>query len=655
MDKLQMHSPDRAQGNIAKIRELFPECVTETRDEATGAVRLAVDFDQLRQELSGHIVDGPQERYRLDWPGKREALALANAPVAMALRPSTEESVDFNGTQNLFIEGDNLEVIKILQESLLGKVKLIYIDPPYNTGKDFIYEDDFCENFSTYLARSEQTDMAGNKLVSNFEKNGRFHSDWLSMMYSRLRVARNLLADEGVIAVHMDEHEYSNLEKLLSEVFGEKNNLGTIVWDKRNPKGDATRIAQQHEYISLYTKNYESFRESVDFRRIKENAQTILDKAAAVIKQKGGINEASRNAFGKWASAQDFSGGEKAYSLIDDTGDVYQTVSMAWPNKKKAPDEYSIPLVHPITGKECPVPERGWRNPPKTMRSLLDAGLIVFGSDETTQPRRKYLLKENTKENISSLMYYGGSDDALFSQMDLVFDNPKPVEVARRIIQSIASGNDIVLDFFAGSGTCAHAVLDLNASSGSNLRFILVQLADPISDNNVVTKTGCQTIADLCKERIRRIGEKVADGEGHPDWNRDIGFRVLKLDTSNMKDVYYRPDELKQSDLLDLVDNVRDGRTDEDLLYQVLVDWGVDLTLPIHRETVQGKTVFFVDSSALVACFDCGITVDLVKDLAGHKPLRVVFRDNGFVSDAVKINVTQIFRQLSPSTEVKAI
>lgn len=655
MDKLKMHSPDLSQDNIAKIRELFPGCVTEARDEATGKLRLAVDFDLLRQELSDHIVEGSQERYRLDWPGKREALALANAPIAMALRPSMEESVDFERTQNLFIEGDNLEAIKLLQESHLGQVKLIYIDPPYNTGSDFIYEDDFCEDYSSYLTRSEQIDPSGNKLVSNSEANGRFHSDWLSMMYARIRVARNLLSEDGVIAVHMDENEYANLEKLLTEVFGEKNNLGTIVWDKRNPKGDATRVAQQHEYISLYAKDYECFKHKVDFRRPKENAQIMLDKAAALIKQHGGINAASRGAFKKWLSAQDFSGGEKAYSLIDENGDVYRTVSMAWPNKKRAPDEYFIPLVHPVTGRECPVPERGWRNPPKTMKSLLDAGQIVFGPDESTQPTRKYLLKENTKENISSVMYFGGSDDALFSQLGLAFDNPKPVQVARRIIQSVASGNDIVLDFFAGSGTCAHAVMELNASTGSNLRFILVQLAEQISDSSVVAKTGCRTIADLCKERIRRAGKKVLDGECHPAWNRDVGFRVLKVDTSNMKDVYYCPDELKQSDLLDMVDNVKEGRTAEDLLFQVLVDWGVDLTLPIRRETVQGKTVFFVDDNALVACFDRGVTEDLVKTLAKHEPLRVVFRDNGFVSDAVKINVRQIFRQLSPITDVKSI
>ncbi len=655
MDKLKMHSPDLSQENIAKIREMFPGCVTEARDKATGAVRLAVDFDQLRQELNDDIAEGLQERYRLDWPGKREALALANAPINKSLRPAREESVDFDTTQNLFIEGDNLDALKLLQQSHLGEIKLIYIDPPYNTGSDFIYKDDYCEYYSSYLTRSEQVDPSGNKLVSNSETNGRFHSDWLSMMFSRVRIARNLLSEDGVIAVHMDENEYANIEKLLTEVFGEKNNLGTIVWDKRNPKGDATRVAQQHEYISLYVRDYECFRHKVDFRRPKENSKIILDKAAAYIKLHGGVNSASREAFKKWLSAQDFSGGEKAYYLIDENSDVYRTVSMAWPNKKKAPDDYFIPLVHPVTGKECPVPKRGWRNSTQTMKSLLDADQVVFGPDEKIQPTRKYLLKENTKENIPSLMYFGGSDDGLISQMGLAFDHPKPVQVARRIIQSVTSGRDLVLDFFAGSGTCAHAMMELNASSGSNLRFILVQLASPISDSSVVTKTGCQTIADLCKERIRRAGNRIADGGCHPDWKRDVGFRMLKVETSNMKDVYYRPDVLKQSDLLDTVDNVKEGRTAEDLLFQVLVDWGVDLTLPIRRETVQGKAVFFVDDNALVACFDPGVSEDLVKELAGHEPLRVVFRDNGFASDVVKINVEQIFHQISPTTDVKSI
>lgn len=289
------------------------------------------------------------------------------------------------------------------------------------------------------------------------------------------------------------------------------------------------------------------------------------------------------------------------------------------------------------------------------MDELVARGEVLFGEDETTQPNRKYLLKENMFENVPSLLYYGGSDDGLFTEMDITFDNPKPLAIAKKIIQPICTNSDLVLDFFAGASTAAHAVMQLNAEDGKRRQFIMVQLPEECPPASRAAKAGLKTIADLSKERIRRAGKKILEGECHPDWNRDVGFRVLKVDTSNMKDVYYRPDELKQSDLLDMVDNVKEGRTAEDLLFQVLVDWGVDLTLPIRRETVQGKSVFFVDDNALVACFDRGITEDLVKELAGHEPLRVVFRDNGFVSDAVKINVTQIFRQLSPTTDVKSI
>ena len=408
--KAEDAKPDLNGINIAKINQLFPGCVKEAQDKTTGASRLLVDFDQLRQELTDHLVEGPQERFRLEWPGKREALKQANSPVTKSLRPAREESVNFDSTKNLFIEGENLDALKLLQENYLGKVKLIYIDPPYNTGSDLIYNDSYRDDPSSYLTKSEQLDANGNRLVSNPETNGRFHSDWLSMMYPRLRIARNLLSEAGVIAIHIDEHEYSNLEAVLAELFGKNNNLGTIVWDKRNPKGDATRVAQQHEYISLYAKNYECFKQAVDFRRPKENAQAILNKAEALIRQKKGINADSRDAFRNWLAAQDFPGGEKAYSQIDDSGNVYRTVSMAWPNGKQAPEEYFIPLIHPKTGRACPVPRRGWRNPPKTMKALLEKGHVIFGVDEGTQPTRKYLLKDNLRENISSLMYFGGSD-----------------------------------------------------------------------------------------------------------------------------------------------------------------------------------------------------------------------------------------------------
>ena len=670
MDKLKMHSPNLTQDNIARIRDLFPGCVTEAKGE-DGNVKLAVDFDQLRQELADSIVEGLQERYHLNWPGKREALLTANAPIAKTLRPvrttknskgeQIEESVNFDTTKNIFIEGDNLDALKLLQETYLGKIKMVYIDPPYNTGNDFVYADDFADEVSEFFLRSNQVDSKGNRLTANPETSGRFHSDWLSMMYSRLKLSRNLLRDDGLIVIHIDENEYPNLEKLLAEIYGEKNNLGTIVWDKRNPKGDATGVAQQHELICIYCKDREFFKEACDFQRPKENAGKMLAKAKQILGKEGGVTEKAKKEYKDWVNQQDLTGGEKAYNQIDDNGDVFRPVSMAWPNKKKAPEDYFIPLIHPVTGKECPVPERGWRNPPATMQELLKAGLIIFGSDEKTQPTRKYRLKDNLFENIPSLLYYGGSDDALLAELKIPFDTPKPVQVAKRLIQSICNKDDILIDFFAGSCTAAHALMLLNAEDGANRRFIMVQLPEECDEKSEARKLGYSVVSEIGKNRIRRAAQKIREefSDTLPTRNADLdlGFRLLKVDTSNMADVYYAPDALDKANLDLFVDNIKSDRTAEDLLFQVMMDWGVDLALPITRKSIQGKEVFFVDDNALAACFDAhgGIDEAFVKELAKSQPLRVVFRDAGFKDSAIKINVEQIFKLLSPATEVKCI
>ena len=670
MNKLKMHSPNLTQDNIARIRDLFPGCVTEAKGE-DGNVKLAVDFDQLRQELADSIVEGPQERYYLNWPGKREALLTANAPIAKTLRPvrttknskgeQIEESVNFDTTKNIFIEGDNLDALKLLQETYLGKIKMVYIDPPYNTGNDFVYADDFADEVSEFFLRSNQVDSKGNRLTANPETSGRFHSDWLSMMYSRLKLSRNLLRDDGLIVIHIDENEYPNLEKLLAEIYGEKNNLGTIVWDKRNPKGDATGVAQQHELICIYCKDREFFKATCEFQRPKENAGKMLAKAKQILGKEGGVTEKARKEYKDWVNQQDLTGGEKAYNQIDDNGDVFRPVSMAWPNKKKAPEDYFIPLIHPVTGKECPVPERGWRNPPATMQELLKSGLIIFGSDEKTQPTRKYRLKDNLFENIPSLLYYGGSDDALLADLNIPFDTPKPVQVAKRLIQSVCKNDDILIDFFAGSCTAAHALMLLNAEDGANRRFIMVQLPEECDEKSEARKLGYSVVSEIGKNRIRRAAQKIREefSETLPTRNTDLdlGFRLLKVDTSNMADVYYAPDALDKANLDLFVDNIKPDRTAEDLLFQVMMDWGVDLALPIARKPIQGKEVFFVDDNALAACFDAhgGIDEAFVKELAKNQPLRVVFRDAGFKDSAIKINVEQIFKLLSPATEVKCI
>ena len=670
MDKLKMHSPNLTQDNIARIHELFPGCVTETEGE-DGNIKLAVDFDQLRQELADSIVEGPQERYHLNWPGKREALLTANAPIAKTLRPvrtlkgskgeQTEESVNFDATKNLFIEGDNLDALKLLQEAYLGKIKMVYIDPPYNTGNDFVYSDDFADEISEFFLRSNQVDSKGNRLTANPETNGRFHSDWLSMMYSRLKLSRNLLRSDGLIVIHIDENEYPNMEKLLAEIYGEKNNLGTIVWDKRNPKGDATGVAQQHELICIYCKDREYFKETCEFQRPKENAGRMLAKAKQIIGKEGGVTDKARKEYKDWINQQDLTGGEKAYNQIDDNGDVFRPVSMAWPNKKKAPEDYFIPLIHPKTGKECPVPERGWCNPPATMQELLKSGMIIFGSDEKTQPTRKYRLKDNLFENIPSLLYYGGSDDALLSELNIPFDTPKPVQVAKKLIQSVCKNDDILIDFFAGSCTAAHALMLLNAEDGENRRFIMVQLPEECDEKSDAKKLGYSVVSEIGKNRIRRAAQKIREDFSEILSTRgtdlDLGFRLLKVDTSNMADVYYAPDALEKANLDLFVDNIKPDRTAEDLLFQVMLDWGVDLALPITKKSIQGKDVFFVDDNALAACFDAhgGIDEAFVKELTKHQPLRVVFRDAGFKDSAVKINVEQIFKLSLPATEVKCI
>ncbi|MCQ8239847.1 site-specific DNA-methyltransferase [Rhizosaccharibacter radicis] len=623
MDKLKMHSPDLSQENIAKIRDLFPGCVTEARDEATGQLRLAVDFDQLRQELSDHLVEGPQERYRLDWPGKREALALANAPIAKTLRPSERESLEFNSTRNLFVEGDNLEGMKLLRNSLLGQVKLIYIDPPYNTGGNFVYEDNFAENSDVYLVRSNQVSEVG-KLVANSEANGRFHSDWLTMMYSRLRVARDLLREDGVIFISIDDSEAHNLRKLCDEIFGSDNFVAQNVWQKRYSRENRGVIGDAHEYILVYAKAFEQFKS---------------------VSNRVGVTEAQKKAY-----SNDDGDGRGPWRAIPMTAQGYR------PNQMYEIRSPSGVIFTPPAG-------RCWSMVESQFRKLEAEGKIYFGKNGDAQPGVIRYLSES--KGVIPWTWWphdeaGHTDEARKEIKDIfgtteVFDTPKPVRLMRRILEISTNDDDIVLDFFSGSSTMAHAVIEACAADGLSRPFVMIQMAEALNMKSPETETKFSTVAEVGKERIRHIGKKVLDGDCHSEWNRDVGFRVLKVDTSNMQDVYYRPDQIDQKNLLADVDNIKPDRTAEDLLFQVLVDWGVDLTLPIQRETVQGKTVFFVDGNALVACFETGVTEELVKELAGREPLRVVFRDNGFVSDAVKINVEQVFRQVSPGTDVKSI
>lgn len=628
MEKLKMHSPDLTQENIVKIRELFPGCVTEARDEKTGKVCLKVDFDLLRQELSDHIVEGPQERYRLEWPGKRASLLITNAPTTKTLRPLFPESIDFFKTRNLFIKGDNLDALKLLQQVFLGSINMIYIDPPYNTGNDFVYKDDFFDSTDSFFLKSMQSDEAGNRLIANPESNGKFHSDWLSFIYPRIRLARNLLIDNGVIFISIDDRELSNLIKICNEIFGEENFVATFAWEKRTNRENRKVVSSRHDYIVCYTKSRTP--------GVRQLLQLPMSKEA-LAQYKNPDNDPR----GPWKS--DPATAQAGHGTKD------QFYVLEAPNGRK----------HELESGRC------WVYTKPVMEKAIKEGRIWFGRDGNGVPRIKTYLHEKerglTPETILFAKDAGTNESSKNELKDLfggkaVFETPKPVKLLRLLIQmSLPEG--IALDFFAGSSTLAHAIMEQSAEDGRLRRCISVQIDERTPEDSEARRAGYETVADIAIDRIRRAGSKIVAGECHPDWNRDIGLRVFKVDTSNMKDIYYRPDELEQGDLLDLVDNIKPDRAPEDLLFQVMLDWGVDLTLPIRRETVQGKTVFFVNEPPydLIACFDKGVTEELVKELARYEPLRVVFRDSGFATDAVKINAEQIFRQLSPNTEVKSL
>lgn len=643
-----MHTPDLTKENIDKIAELFPNCLVEAKDEKTGQVKRTIDFDQLRQELTGHIVEGPRERYHLDWPGKREALLAANAPIAKTLRPCREESVDFDTTRNLFIEGDNLDALKLLQETYLGKVKVIYIDPPYNTGQDFIYSDKYGQTAGSYFEQSFQMDEEGNRLVANLESSGRFHSAWLSMIYSRLKLASNLLSDDGIILISIDEGEISNLRKVADLVFGESNFVEQIAWKNKYGSGALTKgFANVHEYILVYTKT------------------PLLNISAP-------LNDEQRDSYKMRDEKFQKRGG-------------YVTQPFATNSKDDRPN-LKYPIYH--QGNKI-LPDKQWIwSEDRFLQAYKNDEVVINNTNGKISVRiKQYLKDEDGIERLGKpISFMSGPFNQegtkeihkLFGKA--VFDFPKPTSLLKYLlsfrINETRQENDIILDFFSGSCATADAVMQLNAEDGANRRFIMVQLPVLCDEKSVAYKEKLRTIAEIGKERIRRAGklilqdaaatsashkkkhgEHLGDIKDAKDKPRvvDIGFRVLKIDTSNMADVYYAPDLIKQGDLVGHTDNIKSDRSPEDLLFQVLVDWGVDLSLPISQETIAKKKIFFVDGNALVACFESKVSEDLVKELAKRKPLRAVFRDSSYDSDSVKINVEQIFKLLSPETEVKTL
>jgi adenine-specific DNA-methyltransferase len=699
VEKLRTHSPDLARRNIDALAELFPTVVTESRDAAGNPVR-SVDFDLLRQELSGHLVEGGQERFQLDWPGKRQALLAANAPVAKTLRPVRAESVDFDTTRNLFIEGDNLDALKLLQESYLGTVKLIYIDPPYNTGGDLVYRDDFAESAADYLAKSGQADAVGNRLVANTEANGRFHSAWLSMMYPRLKLARNLLADDGVILISIDDGEQASLRRLTDEVFGARNFVAQLVWEKGR-KNDAKLFSVGHEYVLVYARSAVRLRENgTTWREEKPGARDIWDEYTRLRGIHGADDDAVETALASWFAALPKSDPAKKWSRYRrvDAAGPWRDRDISWPGG----DGPRYDVVHPVTGVPCRIPDAGWRySDPEELRRQIDLGLVVFRDDHTEPPFRKAHLRPVPGEpadddgesadddelelasQVRGTYFYKQSQVAVRHLRDLmgakVFNNPKDHVELSRLFEYVLSGSDgIVLDFFAGSASTAEAVFDLNSRTGSNVRVVLVQVAEDLEANlrastgaaratlaNAVTFLAAHgkppLLTELSKERVRRAGRRVLAGRRPGDWNGwngwagDVGFRVLRVDSSCFADVHRRPDALGQDDLPLVTDSVKADRTGEDLLFQVLLGWGLEPTLPLSVETVDGREVFVVGDGELIACLAADVSLDVVKEIARRGPLRAAFRDSGFATDADRINAAQLLAEVSPATVVKVV
>lgn len=620
-----MTTADGVQDNVEKIALLFPNCVTETRDNNTGRLVHKVDFDKLRQELSSSIVLDREERYQFTWPDKSKVILLANAPVNAALRPCREESVDFDNTKNLYIEGDNLDVLKCLKETYLHQVKMIYIDPPYNTGSDFVYEDDFAESAEEYRSRSGQFDEQGNRLVTNAESNGRFHTDWLNMIYPRLKVAYDLLRMDGVIFISIDDHEVDNLKKICNEIFGEKNFIAQVVWERAySPINLMKHFSASHDYILCYARNIE---------------QAVCNGIPRSEEADSRYSNPDNDPRGVWKPS-DLSVGPAVEE------NIYTITTPSGRN------------VEPPAG-------RSWRLSRKAFRERLQDNRIWFGPDGNSVPSMKRFLSELRKTGITPMTIWKytevdhsqGATQKLAKLFDgkKVFDYPKPVELIKRAISLYADKDSIILDFFSGSSTTAQAVMELNANDDGKRKFIMVQLQEEFSESSDGYKMGFKTICDAAKERIRRAGKKIKEESPLTTQDLDIGFRVLKLDSTNMEDIYYAPSDINQANLFSLVDNVKPDRTPEDLLFQVMLELGATLDSKIEHSLIDGKTVWNVADGYIVACFDKDVTDDVVKAIAKMQPQYVVLRDTSMANDSTATNFEQIFKTYSPNTTTKIL
>ena len=686
MDKLKMHTPNKADENFRKLAAMFPNAVTETIDE-NGEVVRAIDKDVLMQEISCTVVDGNEERYQFTWPDKKKSVLLANAPINKTLRPCREESVDFDSTENLYIEGDNLEVLKLLQETYLGKIKMIYIDPPYNTGSDFVYEDDFAQSADEYLANSGQYDEDGNRMVQNTESNGRFHTDWLNMIYPRLKLAKDLLTDDGMVLISIDDCEQDNLRRLCDEVFGRRNFVDTLIWKKRYGGGAKEKyFVSLHEYVLVYCRNIDSLNE-LFVPLSDESAERYYSKRDSKYVTRGGYRTHPLEA-GKAMDAR--------------------------PN-----------LIYPIPAPDGTMimPKKQWLwSKERVMEALKNDDIeIVMGKDGWVVSSKQYLREEDGSIRPAKMLsiiddvytQHGTNEMIQIMGNAKIFQYPKPSAFIKKLVSVVTESKDeYVMDFFSGSAATAHAVMQLNAEDGGHRKFIMVQLPEATDEKSEAYKAGYKTICEIGKERIRRAGKKIKNDiafpakekEGNPlsstgeqytinslgekvvisnDANYktpdgehiteiispknpkdkykynpellDTGFRVLKCDTSNMKEVYYNPAEYEASLFSSLEDNIKEDRTPEDLLFQVMLDLGVLLSSKIEETTIAGKKVFNVADGFLYACFDDNISDEVVKAIANEQPYYAVFRDSGMASDSVLTNFDQIFASISPSTVRKVL
>lgn len=645
MEKLSNQSKDISQENIEKIEKIFPNCVTETMGE-DGKIKQSIDFDILKQDLSDTVVEDKTERYQFTWPGKNKAILLANAPTTNTLRPLPEKSVDFDHTKNIYIEGDNLEALKILRETYLGKVRMIYIDPPYNTGNDFVFEDDFKESTEEYLKSSGNVDDEGNRMAVNSDTNGRFHSDWLNMMYPRLILARDFLTDDGVIFISIDDNEVENLRTLCDQVFGAFNFIAHIIHKNNSMKNQSKFIGVSTEFVLIYAKNLEFLNKVQGCWRIKKKGASDINTAFRKMKEQGLSLEKIHEEIMELYSRPKYAHLSR-WNKIDEYG-VFMDSDLSRTN---GPKNFSI--INPNTGKECPIPNRGWGKSKEELLRLQEEHLIWYG-DENTPPRMKSYLSDDAESVFDNFVFADTSaDKKLIDQLfgSPVFDFPKSMELIKQLISLCTKKDDLVLDFFSGSATTAHSVIQLNREDNLNRRFILVQIPEKTPANSEAFKAGYNTICDIGEERIRRAGKKIKDESPLTTQDLDVGFRVFKVDSSNMKDLEQTPQSTQLSLLENYDSTIKEGRTSLDLVIQTMIRLGISLDAEISRKFARGGTEYYaVNGNDLVCCFARDVPEKDIEELARLQPLNVAFRDDSFASDQDEVNCEQIFKTLSPIT-----